>query len=150
MKTIRIENSGAIQQSMSFHQIKYKEIVKEEWEESYWFNTLTKRFFFVIFQKDEKGSLRLRNVKFWTMPVEDLEIAKEFWEDTKKKIKKGDYNHFIKISDDKICHVRPKGADSKDLMETPQGKMEKKKCYWLNSSYIKTQIEQGSSIIFYG
>ena len=125
---------------MSFAQIQYKEIVDEKWEESYWHDTLTKRFFFVIFQKDTKGILRLRNVKFWTMPTDDLDISRKFWEDTRKKIKKGDYKHFIKIADDKICHVRPKGADSKDKMETPQGKMEKKKCYWLNSSYIKEQI----------
>ncbi len=141
MKTIRLEHSGKLKESMSFAQIQYKEIIHEEWEESYWFNMLTKRFFFVVFQKDEVGVSRLKNVIFWTMPPADLEIAKAFWLDTRNKILNDDYNHFIKMSDDVICHVRPKGADSKDLMETPQGKMEKKKCYWLNSSYIKHVIE---------
>jgi DNA mismatch repair protein MutH len=140
MKTIRLEHSGGLKESMSFAQIQFKEIIKESWEESYWFETLTKRFFFVIYQKDANGILRLRNVFFWTMPSGDLEIAKQFWLDTKKKIINDDYTHFIKISDDRICHVRPKGADSKDLMEAPSGRMEKKKCYWLNASYIKRAI----------
>ncbi len=137
MKTIRIEYSDALKESMSFAQIKYKEIVNETWEDSYWLNTLTKRFFFVIFQKDAKRQARLKKVMFWTMPVKDLEVAHKYWVDTKKKIAKNDFKHFIKISDNMICHVRPKGINSRDLMETPAGTMEKKMCYWLNSSYIK-------------
>lgn len=140
LKTVRLEKSGALKESMSFAQIQFKEIVNEEWEESYWLETLTRRFFFVIFQKDENETLRLKKVFFWTMPVDDLEKAQTFWEDTKLKIINDDYEHFIKLSDNSICHVRPKGKDGKDLMETPSGRMEKKKCYWLNSSYIKKII----------
>jgi DNA mismatch repair protein MutH len=140
MKTIRLEKSGALKESMSFAQIKYKEIVNEEWEESYWHEVLTKRFFFVIFKKDEADELRLHKVRFWSMPWKDLNVAQQFWEDTKAKVARGDYENFIKIRDDKICHVRPKGIDSNDLMETPQGGLQKKKCFWLNASYIKKII----------
>lgn len=137
MKTISLEKGGALKESMSFAQIQFKQIVHEEWEDSYWFNMLTKRFFFVVFQKDRFGVRRLRNVKFWTMPAADLEIAREFWEDTKQKIQSGDFEHFIKISDDRICHVRPKAINSQDLMGTEFGTFQKKKAYWLNSTYIK-------------
>lgn len=140
LKTVRFETTGVLKESMSFPQIKYREIVNEDWEESFWYETLTRRFFFVIFQKDNKGELRLKEVKFWTMPVSDLEIAREFWEDTKQKIIDDDYRHFIKISDNRICHVRPKGVDGRDLMLTPSGRKEKKKCYWLNASYIKKVV----------
>ncbi len=141
MKTIKLEKSGVLKESMSFAQIKFKEIIHEEWEDSYWYNTLTKRFFFVVFQKDDKDELILKKVMFWTMPMQDLKKAYMFWKDTKQKIIKDDYKNFIKISDDRICHVRPKGVDSNDLMETPTGRMEKKKCYWLNASYIKQIIQ---------
>ena len=141
LKTIRLEKSGALKESMSFSQIQFKEIIKEDWEESYWYETLTKRFFFVIFQKDAKNQLYLKKVMFWTMPNHDIETAKRFWEDTKSKIAKNDFNNFIKISDNLICHVRPKGVNSKDLMETIYGNKEKKKSYWLNSSYIKSLLD---------
>jgi len=140
LKTIKLENTGILKESMSFAQIKYKEIVNENWEDSYWYNKLTKRFFFVIFQKDNKDIARLKKVIFWTMPMRDLEIAEKFWEDTKVKIQKGDFNNFWKLKNHKICHVRPKGTDSRDLMETQQGTFEKKKCYWLNARYILKQI----------
>lgn len=140
MKTIRLERSGALKESMSFAQIQFKEIVNEEWEDSYWYNALTKRFFFVIFQKDKNEILILKKAMFWTMPNKDLEVAEKFWIDTKVKISDNDFDNFIKISDDMICHVRPKGINSYDLMETPFGTKEKKKSYWLNSSYIKSVI----------
>ena len=141
LKTIKLEFSGKIKESMSFAQIKYKEIVNEEWEESYLFSKLTKRFFFVVFQKDENQILRLKKALFWTMPSSDLAIAQEFWAHTRLKIINGDYDNFWKLKNRSICHVRPKGINSKDLMETPQGTFERKKSYWLNSHYILNQIE---------
>lgn len=140
LKTIKLEATGALKESMSFAQIKYKEIVQENWEESYWYNKLTKRFLFVIFQKDKNKIARLKKVMFWTMPTKDLEIAEKFWKHTKANVQKGDYENFWKLKDHKICHVRPKGVNSKDLMETPQGTLEKKKSYWLNSRFILKQI----------
>lgn len=137
MKTIKIEKSGTLKESMSFSQIQFEEIIHEEWEDSYWYNTITKRFFFVVFQKNELNQLVFKKVLFWTMPTADIAIAKSFWLDTQQKIINNDFENFIKISDKRICHVRPKGKDSKDLMKTSHGSLEKKKCYWLNSSYIK-------------
>lgn len=142
MKTIRLEEAGTLKESMSFAQIQFKEILNESWKECYWHDTLTKRFFFVIFQKNANDELCLKKVMFWTMPQSDLQIARLFWLDTKRKIIKDDYDSFIKISDGRICHVRPKGADSRDLMETSGGRMERKKCYWLNASYIKNVINE--------
>lgn len=140
LKTIKLEENGVLKESMSFAQIKFLEIVDEEWEESYLYTTLTKRFFFVIFKKDEHQVSRLNSVKFWTMPYSDLLIAEEFWKDTKEKIINGNYNEFWKLIDHNIFHVRPKGVNSFDLMETPQGTLEKKKSYWLNGRYILKQI----------
>lgn len=140
LKTIKLEENGVLKESMSFAQIKFLEIINEEWEESYLYATLTKRFFFVIFKKDKYQISRLHNVMFWTMPYSDLIVAEEFWKNTKGKIIKGEYNQFWKMKDHNIFHVRPKGVNSNDLMETPQQTLEKKKSYWLNSRYILKQI----------
>ena len=86
MKTIKLEKSGSLKESMSFAQVQYKEIINEKWEDSYWYNSLTKRFFFVVFQKNDENQLVFKKVMFWTMPNKDLKIARLFWEDTKKKI----------------------------------------------------------------
>lgn len=136
LKTIRLKRNGVPKESMSFKQIQFLEIVQETWENSYWLETLTKRFFFVVFQLDRFGKLRLKKAFFWAMPVKDLEVARRFWEDTRREIAKGRHEDFIKESDNRICHVRPKGRDSSDRMLAPSGRKEKKMAYWLNSSYI--------------
>ena len=55
-KSIRLEPNGKLKESMVFGQIKYNDIIHEdEWEDSVWHNTLTQRFFFVVFRKDENN-----------------------------------------------------------------------------------------------
>lgn len=142
IKTIRINKQGTPLESMSFAQIKYKEIINEEWEDSYLFKTLNKEFLFIIFKSNEEDRKNpiLSKVVFWKMNNVDLDLASKFWELTKENIKRGDYNNFITIKNNFICHVRSKGLNSYDLMDTPQGTQEPKKGYWLNASYIKSQI----------
>ena len=149
-KSIRLEPSGLLKESMVFSQIDYKGIIKEqEWEDSVWYETLTQRFLFVIFRKspdkDNKKAV-LEKVFFWTMPHKDLAIAKCFWQDTKEKIAADDFSHFWKLSDHKICHVRPKAKNNTDKMETPSGRMITKKGYWLNAEYILDVIKANMKI----
>lgn len=141
MKTVRLKSNGKPKESMSFKQIQFMEIIKETWESSYWLETLTKRFFFVVFQYDKDGSLKLKRVLFWAMSVLDLEVSKQFWIDTQKQIANGIHSRFIKESDNRICHVRPKAKDSFDRMLAPSGRHEKKMAYWLNSTYIQRIVE---------
>lgn len=142
MKTIRLTANNTLKEAMSFKNIQYKEIIDEEWEDSYWYDALTHKLFFVIFQANEAGLYYLKNAFFWNMPNADLEVAHGFWEDTKAKIANLDFTHFIKASENPICHVRPKGKDSSDLMEAADGSMQKKYCYWLNRAYIKDIIDR--------
>jgi DNA mismatch repair protein MutH len=125
LKTIRLEHNGNLKEAMSFPNIDFNGIIHEEWEDSSWYNILTNRFLFVVFQKqagmqDDK-SVILKKVFFWTMPVEDLDRAESFWYDTKSKIEAGDYNHFIKASEHPICHVRPKAQKKTDTVMTKDG-----------------------------
>jgi DNA mismatch repair protein MutH len=77
---------------------------------------------------------------FWQMNNHDLELVYKFWALTRDNVCRGDYSNFITIRNNFICHVRTKGINNKDLMKTPQGTMELKRGYWLNASYIKSQI----------
>ncbi len=142
LKTIRINENNTVLESMSFTQIKYNEIIKESWENSDLYRTLSSEFIFFIFKlknKDDKDPI-FHNAKFWKMSEADLDLANKFWELTKENIRIGDYKNFITIKNDFICHVRTKGMNNKDLMKTPQGTIEPKRGYWLNASYLKTQL----------
>ena len=143
LKTIALEPNGRLRESMSFKNVVFCDIVNEDWENSYWLSTVSKRFLFIVFRKSNdigyKHSI-LERIVFWTMPIKDYAYAESLWKDTKEKIMKGVYNQFLKSSENPVCHIRPKGNDSRDLMITPQGTKEKKKCYWLNRRYVLDEI----------
>lgn len=153
LKTIVLKSNDIPKESMSFKQIQYKDIINEEWDD-FEINKIHRdgRFLWIIFKintsykKQSDVPLRdiiLEKVMFWSMPYSDLQVEyKKLWKDTKAKIQKGDYTHFLGCKDNRVGHIRPKGRNSKDLMETPQGTFEKKKCFWINASYIAEQIKK--------
>lgn len=144
LKTIRLETNGLLREAMSFAQIDFCELAKEDsWEESEWHDILTRRFFIVLFRKSASGidtEATLERVGFWGMPCTDLEKAEDFWRDTRDKVRAGDYAHFLKSTQHPVCHVRPKARNADDKVLSPQGTLEKRKCYWLNRKYVQDKI----------
>jgi len=170
VKTIRVEQNGANKESMSFPPFLFKELVKEKWESSTIFNYFdTTRFLFVVF-KNNGESYTLLGAKMWNMPYKDLnKTIKKEWERIKKVIANGVKftltkqktgtiivkNNLPGISDNEILHVRPhsnksayllnngfrRGDIEKDANELPDGQWMTTQSFWLNSSYVKKQIE---------
>lgn len=135
LKTVRLEKNGKPKESMSFPGFKFLEIVNEEWEDSSFYSKLEKRFLFIVFKKDEIGIERLERAKYWNMPYADRVEAQRVWEDTKKRVAI-DATNLPKQSESHVAHVRPKGKDGNDKIETPQRTMHLKQCFWLNREYI--------------
>lgn len=164
MKTIRLRDNGMPRESMSFKNIDYYEILEnDDWFESDLYELFTTRFLFVVL-KPEKGkkievynnrtgaltfeqSYILDKVFFWTMPPNDLETAREYWNDIKNKItaNKIESDSFWSIKDHKKFHVRPKASNASDLTSNPHGGMCSKYCYWFNAVYVKQIIEQANA-----
>lgn len=145
LKTIVLEPSGVLKESISFPYFDYIKILEQKWYDKdngsmadFHSQLETKKFLFVIFQKI-KGSndIILRKVMFWNFPMEDINKVKSVFDKTIKCIKNADYSHLPKISDNEVAHVRPHGKDSRDTILTPQGTQEVKRCFWLNAKYIE-------------
>ena len=51
-------------------------------------------------------------------------------------------NNFPKASDNPVCHVRPHARNAKDTYELPDGRVFPKQCFWLNNTYILSQLEK--------
>lgn len=140
LKTIRLERNGKPRESMSFPSFKYKEIVKESWEDSRLLNILDRRFFFMVFKYGENRVLRFEKGIFWAIPYDDLQEARSVWEETVRRIKNGMAHELPGTGYNRVCHVRPHAQNSKDTNETPQGEHLVKKSFWLNASYIGEQV----------
>jgi len=152
VKIIRIGNNDKIKEHMSFPTFQFKELIKETWEDSTFGNYLRDtRFFFVVFKADSKGEFRVRGGQFWNIPYDDLEgDVKDVWEETKRVILDGleikeengkRLNNFPKQKDHWVSHVRPHARNSEDTYDLPDGRKYTKQCFWLNNSYIYSQLD---------
>ena len=139
LKSIVLESErDKIIESMSFPYIRFVEMVNQNWEESDWHEQLSSKFLFAVFRKSpdrDKKKMKLVKVFFWNMPYEDLLKAESFWEETKQKVKEGNYQGLTTNKSNKICHIRPHSTKNQRVA-TPQGEMIRPKSFWLNNDYI--------------
>lgn len=153
VKTIRIGKNNKIREHMSFPTFKFKELVEEEWETSTFGTYLREtRFLFVVYKYDENNILRLKGCQFWNVPYTDLEhYVKYVWMMTRNILRIGLNTYFHNgknhcnlpgAKDNPICHVRPHGKNAKDTDELPDGRLYPKQCFWLNNSYIFSQLRE--------
>jgi len=147
MKTIRLEKNGKPKESMSFPVFNYMDIIHEEWEESRFSQVLEQKFLFVVFQYDDEGTLRFKKIVFWNMPYIDREEARRVWELTKQQVIDGHSETLPGSKDSHVAHVRPHARDSRDTIPTPDGRMLVKKCFWLNNTYVASQIRSSTSAV---
>ncbi|MDE7286493.1 MAG: restriction endonuclease [Lachnospiraceae bacterium] len=153
VKSIRIESNNKIRESMSFPIFKFKELVEEEWENSVFGTYLSEtRFLFVIYKYNAQGELYLKGCQFWNMPYSDLEgEVRKVWEKTRQVLIDGlqitrrngkNYNNLPNASENSVCHVRPHARNATDTYELPDGRLYMKQCFWLNNTYILSQIDR--------
>ncbi len=149
-KTIRIQRSGHIKESMSFPTFKFTEIIQEDWENSEFRNYLEPtKFLFVVFRENENQEYVFEKVMFWNIPADDLDEVKRVWERTVQVIKDGVQirfdgrvfrNNLPKQSESHVAHVRPHAKDMQDTYPLPDGRRMPKQCFWLNRTYIEAII----------
>lgn len=168
VKSIRVLSNGKIREQSPLPTVTFKELVKEEWEESSVYEYLSQTsFFFVIWRESDMG-YRLEGAKFWHIPETILDtVVKEEWEKIVAVIKNGVVFHHKKtasgeviennipgIKDTKVIHMRPhtskaayklkdgtlKGDYEKDGDELPNGEYMTRQSFWLNTDFIAEQL----------
>ncbi len=154
VKTIRIGKNKKIKESMSFPTFKFTELINETWEESTFGTYLEQtRFMFIVYKFDENDKLILKGCQFWNIPYNDLqEDVKSVWEKTVSVLKEGlkiyvdergrRSNNLPNASENRVSHVRPHGANAADTYPLPNGGEYTKQCFWLNNTYICSQLNE--------
>lgn len=159
LKTLRLSANGNPEECMSFKNIDYEEVYRnDQWEDSELYELFTGRFMFVVFREstgriqlnDKSGQLVdepayiLEKVFFWTMPISDLNTAQSYWRNISHNVITDNISlhNFWRLGDKNKFHVRPKGTKQsyKNAAVNPSGGYADKYCYWFNAGYIKQII----------
>lgn len=165
VKSIRLEENGAMRESMSFPPFKFIELADQKWEDSdvYEYFSETK-FLFVVYRRQGEEYV-LKGARLWNMPAADLDgTVREGWEEVQRIIKEGvrfTVNPDGRISNDlpgkkdnRIIHIRPHAAKSayrlnngiirgnveRDANPLPDGQWMTTQSFWINNSYILEQL----------
>lgn len=149
LRVITLEHTGTLRESISFPAFDYKDLVTQVWTDEeeetmadFHLQLETKKFLFVIFQKQKNSEdIILKKTMFWNFPMRDIDEAEKVFDKTVDCINDGRYEDLPKIAESRVAHVRPHGKDSSDTIETPQGTQEMKRCFWLNAKYILDAIQ---------
>lgn len=157
-KTIRVEENGMIEQSMSFPYFSFEYIFNTDFEDSTFREELeTTKYMFFVFKK-EKGEYVFKGIKLWNMPENVIDTSvKEMYDKTREVIRTGNIvNHINKNGSratnfpgkkaNAVCHVRPHGQNTADTIPLPvKDKLTgadryTKQCFWFNNNYVKEII----------
>lgn len=159
-KTIRVEENGTIKESMSFPSFSFTEIANTEFEDSDLKEELeTTKYMFFIFKK-HKDDYIFKGIKLWNMPENLIESnIKNMYNKTKDVILSGNIVKYIRkdgrritnfpgMKENKVCHVRPHGQNSDDVLPLPvrdnfTGLTKyTKHCFWINNKYLEEILKE--------
>lgn len=141
-KTMRLRKSGRPKEAVSFPAFDYFQLVERRFEESDFLGYLIQKYLFVIYQEDEGGEYRLRDVCFWQMPEKDLDDARACYEQMRENVCQGRADISVRSSENRCCHVRPHARNAEDTRPQPYGPPAVKKCFWLNQGYMQVEISR--------
>ncbi|OCN05440.1 hypothetical protein A4S06_08815 [Erysipelotrichaceae bacterium MTC7] len=164
VKSIRVEQNGRIRESMPFPNFEIMELIKEEWDSSTLYNTLSEtKFLFVVYVNNGTEYI-LKGCFLWNMPIHDIdEIVKHEWENYINQFKLGVsfevsgasvFNSLLGEKNTSIIHIRPHASKSAYLLnngfhkgnierhadQLPNGEWMTKQCFWINKKYLESII----------
>lgn len=167
VRIIRIETNGKNKESISLTPFKFKDLAKEEWEDSEFCNYFEETKFLFVIYKSNGTNYNLFKAELWNMPYADLYgEAMKGWQAIHDKIVSGVtftvdgdkvLNDIPGMNDNEIIHMRPhanksayklkngyeKGNIDRDADELPDGQWMTKQSFWLNNKYILKQLKVG-------
>lgn len=169
VKAIRLEENGKMKESSSLPTIKLEELVKEKWKDSTLLKYFEETKFLLVIFKKINGEYLLTGAQIWNMPHQDILKIEKGWTKIQKIIKEGveltpcyKNNIYNKMKNNlppkganEIIHMKPHankgyyvlqdgrcyGSGSiSDTDKLPDGRRIAKLSFWLNNTYLLSQI----------
>lgn len=165
VKSIRLEQSGTMKESISLPPFAFKQLITEEFEESSFCEYFEETKFLFVVYKSNGTNYVLQGAQLWNMPISDLYgDAQIGWQKIHDKIQSGInfivendrvINDLPNKSDNRILHIRPHAAKAayklnngymigdiqKNANQLPNGDWMTTQSFWLNNNYILSQLK---------
>ena len=165
VKSIRLELNGTMKESISLPPFSFRQLVTEKFEESSFCEYFEETKFLFVVYKSNGTNYILQGAQLWNMSISDLYgDAQIGWQKIHDKIQSGInfivendrvINDLPNKSDNRILHIRPHAAKAayklnngymigdiqKNANQLPNGEWMTTQSFWLNNTYILSQLE---------
>lgn len=150
-KTVNLNPTNKLTESMSFPSIDYYDMVKNDWHNSSVYKFFaTKTIVIFVFKKVDDDS-KLIGVKYLNLSNEEIHQIFLIWEKVKNMInndsliiggKNGfSVENFPKKEDNQVTHIRPHDQNTTEgRVLLPNGKRIINYCFWLNNTFIESKV----------
>ena len=166
LKTVVLYPDGLPKENMSFRQITEEEwqglaSFDAKWEDSFLYEYFEENKFFIVsfkspvpYSQHVAGNDRLVGGFLWNMPEKDIEqYVRPVWERLHELMLSGGSVHYGRgtnllpgASFNGVCHLRPKGQNSDDVVRLPNGESITKQCFWLDRHYVAELIRENQKV----
>jgi DNA mismatch repair endonuclease MutH len=143
VKTVPVNVSGRIWESMSFPAFVHEELTFETWEDSDLLGRLNRLLILPIIRGRRASDDPVLGRPFFWNPTEgELQVIAAEWERFRSLIESGQATALPTASQTQFIHVRPKARDSRDRDIAPGGFSVIRKCFWLNQRYLERVLAE--------
>lgn len=144
VRAIRVADDGMPWEGTSFPAIDFRDVAEEEWESSPLVEQL-RSILLVVFRDPSKQVMEseLESLVHWQPTDRDVAVMREEYERFRAYIAESRPEDAPTEKQTRILHMRPHGADGRDLVDLPNGRQFRRSAFWLNKSYLQRVIERG-------
>lgn len=139
-KTMHVRRSGIPKEAVSFPAFDYRDLARQAFEASDFYEQLQRAYLFVVYREDDEGAYRLDDVYIWQMPDDNVAEAKRCYEQMQQNVRAGRADIAVHTAENRCCHVRPHARNKDDTCEQPFGPPVTKKSFWLNQAYVRSEL----------
>ena len=139
-KTMHVRRSGTPKEAVSFPAFDYRDLARQAFEASDFYEQLQRAYLFVVYREDDEGAYRLDDVYIWQMSDDDVAEAKRCYEQMQQNVRAGRADIAVHTAENRCCHVRPHARNKDDTCEQPFGPPVTKKSFWLNQAYVRSEL----------
>lgn len=139
-KMIRIDDIGHAKNPSSLKTTDYREIINEEWELSELNKLLRPTYLFFIVTYGPPDKSVFKGLVRYHFTDAELNSAREVWEDTRYKIKKGDYDNFLTDKDTGTFFFKIHASTVGNQIDTPTSGLETYRSFWISRRFLSRII----------
>ncbi len=139
-RMIRVDQYGKSKNPSPFKCTDYHAILIENWENSEFRSLLEPTYiFFVITHGSPENSI-FKGYVLYDFDEDDLESARQVWEDTREKIRNGEFDRFLTDKDTGTFFFKIHASSVACQTDVPRGGKEIPRSFWISRNFISRII----------